>query len=837
MAGNLTVEVSNDGHEFSHDRLFLSVSEGWRLHAILPSVSWLGAPSAVTISGHGFSGHGHLACMFGTESSYATVVTTTEIVCVVPSSTVARRVDVRVVGDTDQWSQGDSLGLEYLEEMYISAVVPTLVGALPGQLISVTGNHFKDRELMECVFTQETASAEEEMVSVSSVAVFKSSLALSCAIPKEFPVGSGRVFLRVGSSLYTNSLYFDIAPAPLLASLSVNSGPVDGGTLLRVFGTNFYMTSTLTCMFGFDQVTSSAEWISASAVECRTPPFHSGNVSVSVGFGVRSASLNKLRFLYIGSAKALSVHPSWGAASGGTPVVVWLKDAPISQVLTATFGECDVACKSVRTNIFRCVTPRSAQHGAVRLGFSSQSTSATSNLLFQYTQESSIAEIKPSVGKVSGGVTVDVIGQNLESRSQLYCAFSAVVVNAMYVSSTQLRCTAPSVDSAKQIEVSITQDFGSDSAVVIGARPFEYVGEHRIGSIRPSSVDPRVSATITIFGSDFTDKITLSCQFGADALSKSSASWVSQSQVTCQTPKDAKPGPSSLILLRDDLHDDNWVLSNSIEFEFKKTRHLLYLSPSCGPILGGSVTEIGFTGVPAEASIWCRFGTHESEGEFLSSTSVTCSVPAHKLASVPVQISIEDAAGVDVVENPQILYEYHLPLLLTSIVPSLGSTVSSTLVTLYGANFISDATSCRFSDSDEWQLGHVISSSKLLCLTPAHGKQATRAMVSADGFTQEDSLPFKYTERPNVRSVKPSMGTSTGGYLLTVIGRGFDPSLTWCSFGKQKSSVSVLNANTLLCRKPVLPPGEHLLTLETHSTCFIIVRGACLEVFCRRRRS
>ena len=56
LAGNLTVEVSNNGETFSTNRQLLATQGERRVSSVVPSLSWVKGSSMVTVYGRGFDG-------------------------------------------------------------------------------------------------------------------------------------------------------------------------------------------------------------------------------------------------------------------------------------------------------------------------------------------------------------------------------------------------------------------------------------------------------------------------------------------------------------------------------------------------------------------------------------------------------------------------------------------------------------------------------------------------------------------------------------------------------------------------------------------------------------
>jgi len=109
------------------------------------------------------------------------------------------------------------------------------------------------------------------------------------------------------------------AAAPEVTSLSQESGPSDGGTVLTVLGANFTPSSTVT--FG-DLPAKAVTYVSPQALTVTTPKDH-GLVDVRVKTAGGTSAKNPADIFFFGSAPTVTkASPASGPASGGTTVTI-----------------------------------------------------------------------------------------------------------------------------------------------------------------------------------------------------------------------------------------------------------------------------------------------------------------------------------------------------------------------------------------------------------------------------------------------------------------------------------------------------------------------------------
>ena len=190
------------------------------------------------------------------------------------------------------------------------------------------------------------------------------------------------------------------------------------------------------------------------------------------------------------------------------------------------------------------------------------------------------------------------------------------------------------------------------------------------------------------------------------------------------------------------------------------------LSSSSGTTRGGSLITITGSNFDSVQSV--SFGVSECTGLIVnSSSSVTCTIPAHEAGTVELIVYGKD--NLSAVES----YTFVLVApIVTSFSPSSGSLGGGNTLTLVGQNFFSGATvkvggsSCTSAT--------VLSSTSMTCNLPTKTAGAYSVMVTNDDFLNATAgSTYTYRPAPTVSSFSPTFGTSAGGTILTVTGTGF----------------------------------------------------------------
>jgi hypothetical protein len=208
------------------------------------------------------------------------------------------------------------------------------------------------------------------------------------------------------------------------------------------------------------------------------------------------------------------------------------------------------------------------------------------------------------------------------------------------------------------------------------------------------------------------------------------------------------------------------------------------VSPSFGPTAGATPVTITGTGFLANATV--LFGTTAANSVVVvSSTTITCNVPAGSLGFVTVRVTNSDG-GTNTLLNG---YEYRA---LISPVPTGidiqdGPFAGGQTVTITGSNF-TGLTSVKFGVSE----ANSVPATGIV--VEAGGTQArvvTPAYVLADGTTRVDvniymtnatgtgifpadvDTGYAFRPPPIITGILPNQGPTTGGQTIYVLGKNF----------------------------------------------------------------
>ena len=255
--------------------------------------------------------------------------------------------------------------------------------------------------------------------------------------------------------------------------------------------------------------------------------------------------------------------------------------------------------------------------------------------------------------------------------------------------------------------------------------------------------------------------------------------------------------------------------------------------------LGAVVTVTGSNFV---SGVVCRFDLVTVASSSWTATQAVCTTPSLTVGTVSVEVSNNNmdftTAGLTLTVQGMwlILAECcWLRCLLTCcnaagidvayVAPSLGPTTGNTLVTVYGANFVTAQTACYFGATVAVATT-VSNSTALVCQAPARAAGSVYLELTNNNrdFTTQRFVYLYYgaftcllfvwyirkltsgcAASPTVTSVYPTTGSVAGGSVITVTGAGFVQRQTLtCKFGTAVSAAFWHSTVLLTCASPAV---------------------------------
>jgi hypothetical protein len=767
----------------------------FQISHLFPSAGMKYGATLVSIAGSGFSSQPSALCRFGSETSAASVISSTALACFSPALPQVGLMQVDVSLNSFDFV-GSKQGLEFAAGMIstLTAAHPTVVPTEGGVSVTLQGWNFNASHSAECEFG-----------GVRVVASVISSSSVSCLAPQH-AAGNVELHVLLNFVMLEDSIPFLYRPGVVIHSLFPSSGPILGGTLVTVTGANFPDTGTQ-CRFG--ETASEAAFMTSSLLTCVSPP-HSTPQPVAVSLALVSDDSSRevvaalspgaaLTFEYQPPLGACSLSPTSGPLTGGTLVALRCEGLGADVPIACGFGLSWVPAALIETTpgSISCVTPEFSTDNNVTVALRTQARGEVlTGLLFAPDKVRALS-LSPSVGLTSGGTKVVILGDFAEVRHPPQCTFGETSVPATLVSSTELRCISPPhAPATVLLQLSQRQSSTSDHAL-----RFTFAPRPRLLTASPAEAPASGGAAVELFAVDVPSGHGAECVFGDAA---APAREIAHGRFACRAP--ASRASRTRVLLRWHLLD---IASGALPFRFREPLILRSVAPLVAAAGGGVVVHATVEGDGAAdraSRPSCVFGAAVVAGVWLAPGIVACAAPEHAPATVGFRVGADHSGFL----SDQVAFVFAEAGRVEHIAPSHGPIAGGTSV------FVRSSTAnvllrwfCHFGERAV--AASPRTGSGFLCTAPPSAVPTPGSVQFSFSSDSEapaaGALRFEYDAAVSLAAVMPSAG-GLAGCAVTVAGTGFVRSSDLrCSFGGRAAPATLLSSTLVACTAPALPEG------------------------------
>lgn len=440
-AGLVTVAVTNTDAQSS------SVPNGFTYFAppagtgISPNQGYAVGGTNVTITGTGFRAGATVQFIVGGVAQPATnvVVTSTTITARAPAHTPGLS-DV-VITNVDSQTTTLPNAFRFVPAPTLASITPSNGAATGGTAITLTGTAF-----------QPGAAVSLGGSPAFAVNVASNGTSLT-AVTNARPAGTVDVVVtNPDGQTVTLANGYTFNQAPVLSSLTPDTGPIAGGQVVTLSGNGFQQGATVV----FGTTSGTVTNVTATRITVTSPARPAGVVSVRVTNTDGQSSVLTNAYRYIAPPALASLTPATGPSTGGT--LITLTGTFFTADAQVTFGGTPATQVTVMSaTTIQAVTPAHAA-GAVDVVVSSASGTSTLAAAFTYQAAApTIAGVAPTSGSTEGGTTVTVTGTGFLPGATV--KIGGVDASAVVVSSTLIRAvTAAHV--AGIVSVTVTNPGG-----------------------------------------------------------------------------------------------------------------------------------------------------------------------------------------------------------------------------------------------------------------------------------------------------------------------------------------------------------------------------------------
>ena len=638
LAGNNTVQVSNNGVDFAVSGILYDVRPVMRVFQVIPTIGAASGGQHVRVRGEGMRAGFTLACYFGTERGDAELVSDTEIECQTPSHKSGRVQVTVMLNSVVSEGAADFVFVEPYAQ--IVQLLPSSACFEVGTIVSVIGSGFAVENGACMVAGQRSPTIHTT-----------SSTQVSCRLPK-LPEESSVVAIEV---LGSDGL-FSVSKIDLISSLCAFS---NGLSDLLFYSDNSHLLGTIPVFLRSVLGTNGSVLPGLQSISMHPTcgPSKAGFYITLTGFSFLVPPVNySCSFSLLGQKKTIS---------------------PASIVSSTKVVCCAPSFVPDRISI----EPNQRSMQMLDSGL----------LNLSQPDVPEIFSLSPTSGPVDGGVPVNVSGLNFVAGSMLCVFGNSKSIPALVLSSTLLRCIAPTLHQANSDNMTtVAVEVSSNSAdFTQSGLTFEYVLRARVLWISPKTGFAGIADNITVHGSFREVTGGVRCKWGASF--ETGGSLVSSSAVLCPYERLGRGNYTVEVAM-----PGGGFSTDGVEFEVVGFVTIKQLVPSSGPVDGMVPIRVFISGPHPSGLLECVFGTRRVVGVTVSDGEVVCAAPAGEAGISRFVLS----SGTEESKQP-LYFEYvegGAPT-VELVRPSIGDPEGGTAVEIVGRNLVTRSAMARFATS------------------------------------------------------------------------------------------------------------------------------------------
>jgi hypothetical protein len=646
-----------------------------------------------------------------------------------------------------------------------------------------------------------------------------------------------------GQQYSSSSVPFAIYQMEVLSSVEPSSDFLGGGTPVSLSGRGFLNTTDLSCRFGDTLVRAHFE--SSTKLTCVSPTASAaGQVSVEVSNNGVDFSASTVLYTYYSNFVLAALEPNMAWRSGGMEVLISGENFPTDALsVQCVFGGVGHSSPAVvvSSSEVRCPAPALPAHldtefARVTLLVDGR-LAGTSDATFLFLDVPTVTGLVPASGSETGGWPIHIsLYAPASPLASAHCRFSqgaSVTKVTADVRGSTLECTVPRLALGP---ASVAMSYNGRDYVEAG--DIELLPRVTVSACTPSVGQVAGNQTIVLSGTSL-DTEGLCCSVDGTL---SSIGRVDGTTATCTTHRHAAGSvPVGVVYCFSPVSAD----ASMVAFDYVDGVVVKSFSPTSGRVEGGTVVSIVGAGFQRSSTYTCFIGDDEVLASYISSSALSCTVPASNDTVVDSRLVVFSVA-----HNASIIAEAHfayvVPPTVRSVYPVTGSEMggSQVKVSVADGSLVGFwATMCRFgedgvaraavlvqeSDSDRPSASRFAKGWSIFCEAPAAMPGAVKLFLSPNGddfFPVSDQVAdFTYVPEPRVLSVEPVLvASSTKEVTLTGTSLNVDTTHACCLFGTATAPLLHTSSETARCAVP-----DRWAVMEVGTTVDVAVSVNCRD--------
>lgn len=539
-----------------------------------------------------------------------------------PPSTQPGTVDVTIENpDGTSVTVPDAFTYEVPPKMELLSITPSEGYTTGNELVTLTGKLF---ERTSQVYFGDTLASGFVYYSQDKIAVKTPAWTQEETVDVKVVNADGTVSTLTQAFNYVNP---PGPKPPTVASVSPSNGPLEGGTVVYIDGSDF--VSGAKVVWGGTEL--NASFVNATRLKVVSPAWTAAEkISLTVVNPDQQAVVVPDAFTYdppvpkpAPTLKAVS--PANGPLVGGTVIYVdgMNIDAKAKLYFVTGGQEVDLQASYVNSTRLKATTPAGSEPGPVDLKVvNPDEQSAVLAGGFTYDEppvypDPVITGISPNVGNMRGGYIVDIFGTDFQKDATVMFGSTPLTL-AAYMGPTNVRIKVPASLTTGTVDVTLTNPDGKSSTLV---NAFTYQEDiPNITGITPNKGPMAGGTTVYIDGTYFAPGLSVSMNN-----SSISYTYVSSSRIKLTTPAASTPGPVEIKIT----NPSGLSATTTYTYEAPPPTPapiITSVSPASGPVSGGTTIYIDGRNLVSGAKI--NFNGVEYATTYVNSTRVKFKVPA-----------------------------------------------------------------------------------------------------------------------------------------------------------------------------------------------------------------
>lgn len=579
---------------------------------------------------------------------------------------------------------------------------------------------------------------------------------------------------------------------PVVTSLSPTVGPYVGGQTVSIYGS--YFMPQMKVKFG-ETYSSNVTYYTSGKVIVKTPPAtQEGAVDVTLENPDGTKTVIKNGYTYepqiIEKLEIHSVSVKTGPQAGATRLTIFGKN--IDPAAKVYFGSKEAKVVSYKNSQNLLVdTPAQDVDGLVDVSIENPNgEKATLSNAFEYIPHPipTITSISPASGKIEGGETVIIDGENFQRETEV--AFGTNKGAVTYVSANQLKVKVPAGNEGK-VDVTVTNSTGKQ---YVAKDAYEYlppvVLKPEIKSISPNSGKLEGGELVYIDGLNFINGGNFQVKIGENPAEL--LNFYGPNRIRIRVPANTAPGKYDVTIVNGD--GETFTLPEGYEYLTPPPPppvKITSLSFNSGTTKGGELLYILGENFVNGTNLQVKIGENIAEVlNFYGPTKIRVRVPAN---SNPGKYDVTLINGNGEEAKLAEAYEYIIPPAppapeITSLSKTSGNETGGDLIYIEGENFVSGVKVTI--DGIDAPVNYFAGPTKIRVKVPRGTVgMADVVVTNPDGQSSVSPIKYEYLEvQGEITSLSIVEGETTGGQILYISGVDFQSGLK-VYFGDQEAEL------------------------------------------------